>query len=217
MALYHRDARGGRGQIIDLAIIEPILTILGAQPTIYDQLGVVQTRTGNRSGNNAPRNTYRTRDGRWAAVSTSADAIAVRVMSIVGHPEVVSCPWFASGQGRAAHADELDEMVGSWIATHNMDEVSRIFEEAGAAVAPVYDIAQVMDDPQFRALGSILQIEDEDLGPLRMQNVIFRMLDTPGHIRFTGHRLGQDTDTVLNEVLGVTPEQISRLRAEGVL
>src|SRR5690606_24776327 len=98
MALYHRDARGGRGQLIDLSILEPIVSVLGPQPIVYDQLGVVQQRSGNRSGNNAPRNTYRTKDGRWVAISTSTTPIAERVMRLVGHPEVINEPWFATGR-----------------------------------------------------------------------------------------------------------------------
>ena len=203
--------------MIDLAIIEPILTILGAQPTIYDQLGTIQERTGNRSGNNAPRNTYRTRDGRWVAVSTSADAIAGRVLMLVGHPEVVDLPWFKTGHDRALHADELDDMVGGWIAQRNLEDVSRLFEAAGAAVAPVYNIADVMADPQFKALGSILQLDDADLGPLKMQNVMFRMLASPGRVRFPGRRIGQDTDAVLAELLGLSTDAIAGLRQEGVI
>src|SRR5579872_1302993 len=111
-ALFHRDARQGCGQVVDLAIIEPILTILGPQPTVYDQLGIIQPRTGNRSVNNAPRNTYLTADGRWLAVSTSAQPIAERVMRLVGRPELVDEPWFATGRERAQHADELDDAVG---------------------------------------------------------------------------------------------------------
>src|ERR1044072_7626621 len=91
----------GRGQVVDLAIIEPILTLLGPQITTYDQLGILQERTGNRSANNAPRNTYRTRNGSWVAISTSAQSIAERVMRLVGHPEVIDEPWFATGGHRA--------------------------------------------------------------------------------------------------------------------
>ena len=114
-ALYARDARGGTGQVIDVAIIEPILTILGAQVTVFDQLGIVQQRTGNRSANNAPRNTYRTRDEKWVAISTSSQSIAERVLRLVGHPEVIDEPWFASGVRRAEHGDELDAYVAEWI------------------------------------------------------------------------------------------------------
>jgi crotonobetainyl-CoA:carnitine CoA-transferase CaiB-like acyl-CoA transferase len=216
MALYHRDARGGQGQVIDLAIIEPILTILGSQPTVYDQLGIVQERSGNRSVNNAPRNTYRTRDEKWVAISTSALPIAERVLRLVGHPEVIDEPWFASGAERAQHADELDQYVGEWIAQRDSDEVIRAFEEAQAAVAPIYDVADVMRDPQYAALESIISVPDEDLGQVKMQNVLFRMLGTPGKVRWSGRRLGQDNDALYGE-LGVSPERLAELRAAGVV
>src|SRR5690606_26176921 len=101
----------------------------------------------NRSVNNAPRNTYETADGKWVAISTSAQTIAERVMRMVGHPEVIDEPWFQSGAERAKHADELDEMVGSWIKARPFDEVVRAFEEAEAAVAPIYDISDIFNDP----------------------------------------------------------------------
>jgi crotonobetainyl-CoA:carnitine CoA-transferase CaiB-like acyl-CoA transferase len=216
LALYHRDARGGQGQVIDLAIIEPILTILGSQPTVYDQLGIVQERWGNRSVNNAPRNTYRTRDQKWVAISTSALPIAERVMRLVGHPEVIDEPWFKSGAERAQHADELDRYVGDWIAQRDADEVTRAFEEAQAAVAPIYDVRDVLQDPQYAALESIISVPDEDLGQVKMQNVLFRMLGTPGKVRWPGRRLGQDNAEVFAE-LGVSPERLGELRAAGVV
>jgi crotonobetainyl-CoA:carnitine CoA-transferase CaiB-like acyl-CoA transferase len=208
--------RSGRGQVIDLAIIEPILTILGAQPTVYDQLGVVQQRTGNRSVNNAPRNTYLTSDGRWLAVSTSAQPVAERVMRLVGRPELIDEPWFATGRERAEHAGELDAAVAAWIAQRTSDEVVAGFEEADAAVAPIYDVADVMRDPQYAALGSIVTVDDPDLGPIRMQNVLFRLSETPGEIRSTGAALGAHNDEVYG-ALGIDPERLAELRAEGVV
>ncbi len=215
-ALYARDARGGSGQVIDVAIIEPILTILGAQVTVFDQLGIVQQRTGNRSANNAPRNTYRTRDDKWVAISTSSQSIAERVMRLVGHPEVIDQSWFATGVRRAEHADELDMYVSEWIGQRTMDEVVRAFEEAEAAVAPIYDAADVVNDPQYRALESIITVPDEDLGSIKMQNVLFRMMGTPGRVRWSGRRIGQDTDAILHE-LGFTAERVADLRASGVV
>jgi formyl-CoA transferase len=215
-ALYHRDARGGCGQVIDLAIIEPILTILGPQPTVYDQLGIVQHRSGNRSINNAPRNTYRTRDGKWVAVSTSAQSIAERVMHLVGHPGYIDEPWFKSGAERAKHADELDAAVGGWIGRHDFDEVVRAFEEAQAAVAPIYDVVDILNDPQYQALQSIIELPDDELGHVKMQNVMFRMLGTPGRIRWPGHKLGQDNAAVFAEI-GVGAEQLADLHAKGVV
>jgi crotonobetainyl-CoA:carnitine CoA-transferase CaiB-like acyl-CoA transferase len=211
-ALYNRDVRGGVGQVIDLAIIEPILTLLGDQPIVYDQLGIIQGRNGNRSANNAPRDTYRTKDGRWVAVSSSTQAVAERLMRLVGHPEVIELPWFSSGGLRARHADELDAMVGPWIGRHDFDDVMSGFEKVGAAVAPIYTIAEAMQDAQYQALKSITTVADEDLGPVKMQNVMFRMLETPGRIRFPGRRLGQDNEQVYGDSLGLGPDEMERLR-----
>jgi crotonobetainyl-CoA:carnitine CoA-transferase CaiB-like acyl-CoA transferase len=216
MALYHRDAGGGRGQHIDLDILGPIMTAVGPHLLYHDQLGIDQHRIGNRSVNNAPRNTYRTADARWVAVSTSADRIAARVLRLVGRPDVVDEPWFASGRQRVGHADELDEIVGAWIGDHSRDEVLAAFAEAGAAVAPIYSPGELIDDPQVTALDMVTTVEDPDLGPMRMQNVLFRMSETPGRVRFTGRALGADTDTILDEV-GVAAERLAELRDRGVV
>jgi len=212
LALYKRD-QTERGQMIDLAILEPILMVLGPQPLYYDQLGHIPPRMGNRSTSNAPRNTYRTRDGRWVAISTSANSIADRVMRLVGHPEVIDEPWFAAGSERVKHADQLDEMVGAWIALRDRDEILTEFEAAGAAIAPIYDIADIMADPQLAALGTMITVPDDELGPVRMQGVPFRMSETPGAIRFTGRRIGQDNDRVYAEA-GLDP---AALRAAGII
>ena len=216
MALYHRDARGGEGQMIDLAIIEPILRIPGPQPTVYDQLGVIQGRTGNRSVNNAPRNTYLSRDGRWIAVSTSAQSIAERVLTLVGRPDLTKEPWFSSGHERAKHADLLDGVVAAWIAERTADEVIASFEQAGAAAIPIYDVSDVMADPQYQALGTIAEVPDPELGSVKMQNVLYRLSATPGEIRHAGRPLGADTAEVLAGV-GVGADELEALRRDGVV
>lgn len=214
-ALAGRD-RTGEGQVVDMAIIEPMLAMLGPQILWHDQLGYVQPRTGNRSANNAPRNTYRTADGKWLAVSTSAQSIAERVVRLVGHPEFIDEPWFATGAGRAQHADALDDAVGGWIGRHDADEVVAVFEKAQAAVAPIYDVRDVMADPQYRALGSIVRVEDEELGPVQMQNVLFRLSATPGAVKWAGRPHGADTAEILAE-LGLSDDEIAALREGGAL
>jgi crotonobetainyl-CoA:carnitine CoA-transferase CaiB-like acyl-CoA transferase len=214
MALYHRDARGGEGQEIDLAILEPLVTVLGPQPIVYDQLGEVQQRMGNRSVNNAPRNTYRTSDDKWVAVSTSANSIAERVLRLVGRPELIDEPWFATGAGRAQHAELLDGIVSAWVGERTREEVLDAFTEAGAAIAPVYDVADLMADPHVVARETITSVDDEELGPVRMQNVPFRLSATPGEIRFAGRPLGADTDAILGEELGL---DVADLRERGIV
>ncbi|MDD9207654.1 CoA transferase [Georgenia sp. 10Sc9-8] len=214
MVALHSRQQTGRGQVVDVAIIEPILAMLGPQLTRWDQLGTLHERLGNRSGNNAPRNTYRTKDGQWIAISTSAQSIAERVMRMVGKPEVIDEPWFATGAGRAQHADELDDAVAAWVAERTREEAMAGFDAAQAAAAPVYDAADISGDPQFQALGTIHQVEDPELGPMVMHGPLFRMSGSDAVIGFTGRGHGADTDAVLGE-LGFTAEDVARLRAEG--
>lgn len=205
----------GKGQVIDLAIIEPILTVLGPQVIAYDQLGEIQERRGNRSSNNAPRNTYETKDGKWVAISTSAQTIAERVMHLVGRSELVNEPWFASGAERAKHADELDEAVGSWIKLRTRAEVISEFEKAEAAVAPIYDITDIFKDEQFAALGTIKTVQDDELGPIKMQNILFRLSSTPGEITSAGPSLGKHTAEVLGKY-GVSASELTELKQKGI-
>ncbi len=216
MALLARATNGGRGQVIDISLLEPIMAAVGPGPTVYQQTGEVGERHGNRSTNNAPRNTYRTKDGSWVAVSTSAQVIAERVMRLVGHPEVIDEPWFRTGGERARHADLLDDMVGGWIAERTREEVVRAFEEAGAAVAPVYNARDLVEDEHVRATGMVTTVDDDDLGELLMHNVMWRMSATPGRIRFPGRPLGADTDDVLGG-LGYDAAALADLRARQVV
>jgi crotonobetainyl-CoA:carnitine CoA-transferase CaiB-like acyl-CoA transferase len=137
-------------------------------------------------------------------------------MRLVGRPELADEPWFASAHERVRHVDELDGAVQGWVAARDLDEVVAGFEEVGAALFPVYDVAQLLADPQVQARDSVTTIDDEDLGPLKMQNVWFRLDRTPGRVRFGGRRLGQDTDAVLAR-LGFGTEEIAALRKAGVV
>ncbi|MGB0102177.1 MAG: CoA transferase [Nocardioides sp.] len=215
MALLHRE-RTGEGQVIDLSLLEPIMTAVGPGPSVYGLTGEVGTRHGNRSTNNAPRNAYETSDGHWVAISTSAQAIAERVLRLVGHAEVIDEPWFAAGHTRALHADLLDGYVGGWIAERTRDEVVAAFTEAGAAVAPVYSAQDLVEDPHVRETEMLTPVEDPALGEVLQHNVMWRMSATPGRIRFPGRPLGADTDELLDE-LGLSPDEIARLREQDVI
>ena len=217
LALYHRDVTKGGGQVIDLSLLEPLVGILGPGPSVYDQLGLVSGRHGNRSSNNAPRNAYLTSDGRWVAISASATSVAERVMKLVGRPDIAEQSWFPRAGERVKHADMIDAPVAEWIGARPMEEVSAAFQAAGAALAPVYDIEQLMNDPHVQDRDMITTIEDDDLGPLKMQNLIFRMGTTPGSIRHGGRRLGQDTGDVLDELLGISGDKLDELRENGVI
>ncbi len=217
IALYERDVRGGAGRVIDVSLLEPLLGILGPGPSGYDQLGLVPGRHGNRSPNNAPRNAYLTRDGRWVAISASATSVAERVMRLVGRPDLAEEVWFSSASERVQHGDELDGAVAEWIRGRDFDAVMDAFQEVGAALAPIYDMRQLVNDPHVRERETITTIEDEDLGPLRMQNVMFRIVGAPGRVRFAGRRLGQDNEEVYRDLMGFDARALDDLRRRSVI
>ena len=217
-ALYHRDAQhAGVGQYIDLSIYEPLFQVMGPQPLQFDQLGVVQERWGNRSRNNAPRNTYQSKDGHWVAVSTNSPAIVTRVLTLCGGKEVAEDPRFQTPQSRVEHIDEVDGIVADWIARHDLKTVLDEFEKAEAAIGPAYTIDQIFKDPQYQAREDIVEVEDEDLGTLRMTNAFPFMSETPARIRHAGPRKGQHNADIFTDELGLSADALVALKDEGVI
>jgi crotonobetainyl-CoA:carnitine CoA-transferase CaiB-like acyl-CoA transferase len=216
VALYHRDARGGTGQVVDLAIYEALFSLIGQQVTVYDRLGVVPQREGNAIPLVAPRNVYRTAEGRWVALAAATPAVFARVAAAVERPELVDDERFASNAARLANRDELDAIIGEWMGRHTLPEVLERFERHEAALAPVYDIAQIFEDPHYAARGAIVTVDDPDLGPTRVADVFPRLLGTPGAVRSLGPRPGADTQAVLAE-LGLDEARIRELAEEGAV
>lgn len=216
-ALRSRDLGEGTGQMIDLSIYEPIFWLLGPQATIYDQLGIVQGRTGNRAPFTAPRNAYLSRDGVWLGLSGSSQSTAERTVRLVGRPEMAERPWFANHAGRLRHQDELDEAIGEWIAARDAGEVVAAFSEAGAAIAPILDISGIVQDPQFVHNETITTVEDPVLGPVRMQNLVGRLSATPGGVQTTGPALGQHNRDILGDLIGYGEAEMRRMAEEGVI
>jgi formyl-CoA transferase len=216
-ALWWREHGGeGRGQVIDLSIFEPLFWLLGPQATVYDQLGVVGERNGNRTPFSAPRNAYRTKDGRWLALSGTSQSIAERVARIIGREDLIAEPWFGDHVGRLEHVEELDALIQDWIGERSSEEVLAAFGEQEAAIAPIYTIEDILEDPQYAARGTIAEVEDPDLGPVRMQNVIPRLSETPGGIDHLGPELGAHNAEIYAE-LGLDDERRAELEADGVI
>ena len=214
-ALYER-RDSGRGQEIDLAIIEPLLTILEPQLITQDQLGRTLERTGNQAEMNAPRGLYRTRDGAWIAVSASTARTAGRVVHLVGAPGLADADWFASASGRRAHATEIDDAINPWFAARDATEAVAACRAAGVPVAPVFSAADILADPQFAAIGTVGTYDHARLGPVRMPDVLFRLSRTPGRVDSLGPDLGEHTDEVLASA-GLTPERVAELRARRIV
>jgi formyl-CoA transferase len=195
-ALRERD-RSGEGQVIDLALYESIFSILGGMVIDYDQIGFVQERNGNRVYYSSPRNVYKTRDGRYVALSGSTANTAQRVFSAIGKPDLYHDAKFNTNTARLANADELDAMIADWMIAHPFEEVMRVFNNEKVALAPVQDISQIIEDEHFIAREAIVSVEDEEWGPVRMPGVVPRFSRTPGKIKWSGARLGRHQDEIL--------------------
>ncbi len=202
VALSARD-RSGLGQVIDLAIYEPLFTLLGPQLVDYDQLGKIQGRSGSRLPFTSPRNTYRTRDGQWVAVAGSAQSIFERLCHAVDRPELIDDTRFSDNRARILNAEMLDDALQEAIGSFELDDLMIRLDRYEAAGAPVNTIAQIVEDPHIQDRRNIVLIPDDELGgPIRMQNVLGNLSRTPGAILHAGPRLGQHNREILVEELG---------------
>lgn len=207
MAL-HEKRRSGKGQVIDLAIYETLLTLLGPQVVNYDQLGLVQQRSGSRLPFTAPRNTYQTRDGKWVSIGGSAQSIFERICEALEIRDVIKDTRFKDNRERIKNAAALDEVLQGAIRNFDQKDLLDRLVKFDAAISPVNDIAQIFADPQIQARENIVAIEDEELGALRMQDVVGKFSRTSGHIRAAGPRLGQHNREILIDALGFTSEEL---------
>lgn len=182
----------GVGQVVDVNLLESLFQLMGPMMSLWETRGELVPRLGSGIAYSVPRGTYLCRDGQWVAISTSAESVAVRVMDLIG---LGGDPKFAGFAGRIAHREEIDEVLGAWCAARDLDEVLRVFEEAHAAAAPVYDMAQLAEDPHMKARGAVV-----DLDGTPMQGLVAHLSKTPGSLRWPGRELGADTDAVWTEL-----------------
>ncbi|AKU09633.1 CaiB/BaiF CoA transferase family protein [Haloferax gibbonsii] len=216
-ALYHRDVHGGGGQYIDTSLIEPIFGLLGPQPLRYDQLGEIESRSGNRSTSSAPRNVYRTGDDRWVAISASAQPLAERTFDAIDRPDLKDDPRFETNEDRLEHVDELDAIIQGWMDDHSREEVLAAFEEADATLAPVYNVEDILNDEHYAAREAFLTVDDPDLGEAVVQNAFPKFSETPGRVDHLGPSLGEHNDAVYRDRLGYDESVLSDLEAEDVI
>ena len=217
-ALYERQrAPAHAGQEIDCSLFESMFRVLDFLPIEFDQLGIVRSRSGNRSQYAAPGNVYRTRDGHWASIAASTQSIYERLCRALGRGDLVDDPRFASNPARVAHRDALDEIIAAEVAKHTIQALRALLDDHEVGFSPVYTIEDVFADPQVAAREAIVTVDDDELGPVRMQGVVPRFSRTPGRVVRAGPALGENNDDVYRDVLGLSPADIEGLRARRVI
>lgn len=215
MALWEVRANGGQGQVIDLSLFEPMLSILGPQAANHRFTGQVKPRTGSRSSTTAPRNAYQTQDGRWVCLSTSTETMAARLFQAIGRPDVTSDPRTATARGRLAHVEEIDAIVRGFIRGMTLQQNLDFFEQAQVTIGPIFDASQLAQDRFVIERESLVDVEDEDLGLVPMHNVTPRMSATPGGFRRPAPHIGQHNRELLLPLLGTT--EFERLLNAGAI
>lgn len=216
LALRHREVAGGQGQVIDLPLLDPIFSILGPDAAEYRLTGAVKPRTGSRSATTSPRNAFRTRDGRYIAISASIQAMAERLFRAIGRADMIEDPRFRTNADRVKHADECEAPIAAFIAARDLADNLAFFERAEVTAAPIYDIDQFLADPHVQARGIVVDLPDEELGTVPMHAVVPRLSATPGHIRTPAPALGEHTATLLRE-LGVGDAELETLARAGTI
>lgn len=216
VALHARE-RTGRGQIVDSALYEAVLAVMESLVPEYAVAGHVRPRTGSVLPNVAPANAYPTADGREHLISANQDSVWRRLVSAMGRRELAEDPRFASHVARGRHQAELDALIGEWTVGLTAEVLERLLNEHAVPNGRAYTAADMLADPHFAAREAIVRLAHPLFGELPMQNVVPRLSETPGELRWVGPELGEHTDHVLVDLLGRSPAEVTRLRAQGVV
>jgi len=216
VALRHREVSGGAGQVIDLPLFDPLLSILGPQAAQYELTGKIPTRMGSQIHTTAPRNVYCCRDGRYVAVSASMQSMFERLMETIGQPGFTSDPRFLTNADRVKHADTLDSVIAEFIENRSQVENLAIFQDAGVTVGPVHDVAGLLEDALVRERGVIVRLPDDEMDILSMPNIPARLSATPGLIRDPAPALGEHHAAILAQ-LGYRDADLAEFAKEDII
>jgi crotonobetainyl-CoA:carnitine CoA-transferase CaiB-like acyl-CoA transferase len=215
-AIRNVELGDGKGQVVDISLLDSVFSILGPQAANFRLTGKVKPRTGSCSTNSAPRNIYRTRDGFWISLSASTQSMTETLFRAMGRPELISDPRFFNNESRLRNVAELNRILGDHIGSMSREEALEQLQNAGVTVAPVYDMSDIERDPHFHEREIVVELPDEEMGSVPVHGITPRLSATPGTFRYPAPQLGQDTQPILEE-LGFSAADIDRLEREGVI
>ncbi len=218
MALYQRDAQpsGGTGQVVDTAIYESVFSLLESVVPEFDRLGLVRQPSGTTITGVAPTGTYRCHDGKPVVIGANSDSLFRRLCDAMGRPDLADEPAYRDNEGRAAHQAELDGVIGQWSQGHSATEVMARLEAAAVPCSPIYDAADILADPHYRARDQFEPVA-VDGEQLLLPAIAPKLEETPGRTAWPGPELGAHTDEVLGGLLGLSAAEILELRSAGVV
>jgi crotonobetainyl-CoA:carnitine CoA-transferase CaiB-like acyl-CoA transferase len=202
VALWETRVNGGNGQVVDLSLFDPMISILGPQVANFQITGRVKARTGSRSSTTAPRNTYETADHKWLCVSTSTQTMAERLFDAIGCSAWNADPRYQTNSTRLQHVEEIDRVVGAFIKARTLADNLAFFEQVDVTVGPVYEASDLAQDAYVSERESIVEVEDEELGHVAMHNVVARLSGTPGGFTRPAPKKGEHSREILAPLLG---------------
>jgi formyl-CoA transferase len=216
MALHHRNGRGGRGQVVDVALYEAVFNMMESLLPDYDLFGEIRGRIGTGLTNIVPSNTYTTRDGKSVVIGGNADSIYKRLMHAIGRDDLGLDPELATNVGRVKRTAEVDGAIADWALEHDLDDILTALKAADVPHSKIYTAADIATDPQYVAREMIRQMTLPDGTPLKLPGIVPKLSDTPGEMRWVGPALGEHTEEVLRSI-GYGPDDIRRLRTAGAI
>jgi formyl-CoA transferase len=217
-ALYRRDALGGTGQVVDVSLMEACFSLLESTVPEYDRLGVVRGPSGTGLQGVAPSNIFKSRDDKWMVIAANADTVFRRLCDAMGQPELADDPRFVNHLARGEHQEEIEAIVAEWAAERDAAEIDSVLNAAGVICGPIYTIADIFEDEQFKARDMLLTHEDPEFGEYVGPGIVPKFSGTPCDVRLSARwEEGADNRDVYGGLLGLSDDQLDELKAEGVL
>jgi formyl-CoA transferase len=231
MALLHRERQrvsasvdassSGYGQVIDVALYEAVFALTESLLPEYDGYGVIRQRTGNVLPGLTPSNTYLCKEEKWVVIGGNADGVFKRLMRAIGRSDLAEEPRFADNVGRTRHREFLDQVISDWTSQRTLDEVMAVMIEAGVPAGPIYDAADIANDPHYSERAMIedheVTIEPDETRLVRFPGIVPKLSETPGETQWLGPALGAHNEEVYGQLLGFTPERLEQLKQDGVI